>query len=73
MADSTKRRDVCVDAARHDAAFGFWWGRYVIGLTDEELTAGAAGRAAMRAAEAAWAASGHSFRRAMDEHDRDER
>jgi hypothetical protein len=54
------------NSACHEAGFAFWWGRYVVRLTDEDVADGAASRAAMRAAEAAWAASGHSFRRALE-------
>jgi hypothetical protein len=41
----------------HEALFGQWWGRYVMDLTDEELAAGGASRAALRATEAAWKTS----------------
>jgi len=53
VSDAVKR-DV---HAKHEVRFGQWWGRYVVGLTDDEVAAGAASRAAMRAAEAAWMAS----------------
>jgi hypothetical protein len=43
--------------SEHDILFSQWWGRYAIGLTDEELAAGCASRAALRAAETAWKAS----------------
>lgn len=41
----------------HEVRFGQWWGRYVIGLTDEEIAGGGASITAMHAAEAAWRAS----------------
>jgi len=37
--------------------FTQWWGRYVMGLTHEEIAAGAASSAVLRATETAWKAS----------------
>lgn len=47
----------------HDVLFEYWWGRYVMGLTDEEIAAGAANPAVVRAAETAWKASALTFAR----------
>lgn len=47
----------------HDVLFDYWWGRYVMGLTHEEIAAGAASSAALRAAETAWKASAFTFAR----------
>lgn len=41
----------------HEALFSYWWGRYVMGLTYEEIAAGAASSTVLRATETAWKAS----------------
>lgn len=41
----------------HEALFSYWWGRYVMGLTHEEIAAGAASSTVLRATETAWKAS----------------
>jgi hypothetical protein len=50
----------------NERLFSQWWGRYVMDLTHDDIVAGCASTAALRAAESAWKTSALLATRRVD-------